>query len=603
MSQLVLIDDATPALERLLAFQQPSQIVRADESKEVEPALTQIEAALAAGWHVAGYFSYELGLLLEPRLRSRLPDTRPMPLLWFGVFDAPEVYAGADAARFLEAHVKGRGYAGPLRHEWGATAYNERFARVHRYIADGDIYQANLSFRSRFAFAGDAMALYRDLRSRSAAAHGAFVDDGTNRILSLSPELFFETTAEGRITARPMKGTAPRGRDAASDAAAREALRRSEKDRAENLMIVDLLRNDLGRIAATGSVEVGDLFTVETYPTLHTMVSTVRAALKPRAGVREIVRAIFPCGSVTGAPKIRTMEIIADLEASPRGIYCGAIGYFAPDGAAHFNVAIRTLTLTGDRGELGIGGAVVQDSSATGEYEEALLKARYYETAHKPIGLIETLRWEPDTGFVRLDRHLARMRNSAAVFGLPFDEDKARGALAQTVLYAREVLRVRLTLDEDGAFACTAAKLGPPQTSWRYLLSSRRVSSGDVLLRHKTTWREMYEAEAVNAKTDEVIFQNERGEITEGSRSNVFVRIDGKLLTPPPEAGLLDGILRREMLDEGACAEATLTPADLERADEVWLGNSLRGLVRAIPARVTAVKPFHPALEGGSKNP
>jgi para-aminobenzoate synthetase/4-amino-4-deoxychorismate lyase len=591
MKPTVLIDDATPGGERVLAFARPSLIVRADEPEDVEPALARIESALAAGKHVAGYFSYELGYLLEPRLRARLPAKRAVPLLWFGVFDAPVRHDGADDV--FDAAIAGRAYAGPLQHEWDAAAYDTRFARVHSYIEDGDIYQANLSFRSRFAFAGDALALYRDLRVRAAAAHGAFVDDGTRQILSLSPELFFELSSDGKITARPMKGTAPRGADAASDAGAREALRRSEKDRTENLMIVDLLRNDLGRVAQIGSVEVGDLFTVETYPTLHTMVSTVRAKVKRGVGVSGIVRAIFPCGSVTGAPKIRAMEIIHDLETSARGIYCGAIGYFAPDGSAHFNVAIRTLTIEGGRGELGIGGAVVQDSSSRGEYDECLLKARYYETARRPIGLIETLRWEPDAGFLRIEKHLARMARSAAVFGLPFDADEARGALAGAVSDARATQRVRLTLDEAGVFDCTAVALGAAQSVWGYAISRERTSSGDVLLQHKTTWREMYDGEVAWAAkregADEVIFLNERGEVTEGSRSNVFVRIDGALRTPPLSAGVLDGVLRRELLEQGACVEAALTRDDLARADEVLLGNSLRGLIRAVPVGMKKV--------------
>ena len=240
------------------------------------------------------------------------------------------------------------------------------------------------------------------LRARSAAAHGAFIDDGERQILSLSPELFFDLSPDGQLTAKPMKGTIARGADLQSDADARAALAASVKDRAENLMIVDLLRNDLGRIAEIGSVRVEDLFAVETYPTLHTMVSTVKARLKPGSDIAAIVRALFPCGSITGAPKIRAMEIIRELEASPRGVYCGAIGHFAPDGSARFNVAIRTLTIRGGAGELGIGGAVVQDSASGAEYDECLLKARYYEAARRPLELIETLRWSPDEGFVRL---------------------------------------------------------------------------------------------------------------------------------------------------------------------------------------------------------
>jgi para-aminobenzoate synthetase/4-amino-4-deoxychorismate lyase len=576
----VLIDDASPGREHILAFVRPSLVIRAERPEDVEPALQRIEAALAAGRYVAGYFSYELGYLLEPRLAGRLPAERPVPLMWFGVFDAPVRHDGSAAEAHLAGLEAGRAYAGALAREWKAAEYESRFARVHRYIADGDIYQANLSFRSRFSFVGDPISLYRSLRQRAAAAHGAFIDDGERQVLSLSPELFFEKSADGQISARPMKGTAPRGVDAASDAAAREALRRSEKDRAENLMIVDLLRNDLGRVAEIGSVEVGDLFTVETYPTLHTMVSTVRAKLKRDTGVRGIVHALFPCGSVTGAPKIRAMEIIHELEASPRGIYCGAIGWFGPDGSARFNVAIRTLTLRDGRGELGIGGAVVQDSTVQGEYDECLLKARYYESARRPLQLIETALWEPANGFSRRERHLARMQASASVFDLPFDAGAAERAMARAVHGAVGQQRVRLTLDEMGAFACTAAPLGATQSAWSYEIAKQRVRSTDLLLRHKTTWREVFDAETAGSRADEIVFVNERGELTEGSRSNIFLRKDGMLWTPPVGAGLLGGILRQVLLDDGICREATLTPGDLDAADEVLFGNSLRGLIR-----------------------
>lgn len=563
----VLLDDATPGREKCVRFAGNCGVIRANGPQDVAAALAAMERERARGRFVAGYFSYELGYLLEPKLAPLLPARGNVPLLWFGVFERVEDATLPNAAR---------AYAGPLRHEWDADAYEARFARVRGYIGQGDIYQANLSFRSRFAFVGDPMALFARLRARSNAAYGAYVDDGERQVLSLSPELFFDLAADGRITARPMKGTIARGEDPASDARARAALAASEKDRAENLMIVDLLRNDLGRVAELGSVAVADLFAVETYPTLHTMVSTVTARLKPGADIATILRAVFPCGSVTGAPKIRAMEIIRELEATPRGLYCGAIGMFAPDGSAKFNVAIRTLTISGGVGELGIGGAVVQDSTSHGEYDECLLKARYYEAARRTIELIETLRWSPAEGFVRLARHLARMERSAAVFGIAFDAgrlDLPKGGA--------EELRVRIVLDEAGAFHCTATPLGRPQARWSYAISPRRVDSADRLARHKISWREPLEPEP---GADETLFLNERGEIAEGSRSTLFVKRGGTLLTPPLDAGVLDGCLRRELLDLGQCREATLRPGDLADG-EVYLGNSLRGLIEAVPAR------------------
>ena len=577
----LILDDA--AQGQAQAFARPLTTIRAATPEEVPDALAAIEAARAAGRHVAGYFSYELGYVLETRLIPLLPAARAVPLLWFGVFESPETVKG-DAA--FEAWCDGRAYAGALTHEWDEAAYRLRFDRVRDLIASGDLYQANLSFRSRFAFLGDPLTLYRGLRAASAARYGAYLDDGERQILSLSPELFFDLDAGGKIAARPMKGTAARGEDPSADAEARARLAANPKDRAENLMIVDLLRNDLGRIADIGSVSVGDLFAVETYPTLHQMVSTVTARLRSGMGVNDIVRALFPCGSVTGAPKIRAMEVIAALEHSPRGVYCGAIGHFAPDGSARFNVAIRTLTITGNRGELGIGAAVVQDSVAEGEYAECLLKARYFEVPRRPLELIETLKFSPAESFVRLDLHMARLERSAAAFGFAFDKDVALRALHQAVAKPPSALRVRLTLSEDGKYACTATSLLREETAWTYAISPLHVSSADVLARHKTNWRDLYDSEFTrltkSLACNEVVFLNERGEIVEGSRTNVFVARDGMLLTPLLSAGALDGCLRRVLIEEGRCVEATLLPGDLENGD-VYLGNSLRGLIPASP--------------------
>ena len=516
---------------------------------------------------------------MERRLAPLMPPVRAAPLLWFGIFDAPEVVEGEGVDAAFDGWCDGRAYGGPLAHGWDAAAYRKSFDRVRDLIAAGDLYQANLSFRSRFAFLGDPLAFYRGLRAASAARYGAYIDDGERHILSLSPELFFELSPDGAIRARPMKGTAARGSNPAADDAARAQLAASPKDRAENLMIVDLLRNDLGRVAQIGSVEVGDLFAVETYPTLHQMVSSVTARLVPGTDVAGIVRALFPCGSVTGAPKIRAMEVIADLETCPRGVYCGAIGVFAPDGSARFNVAIRTLTITGACGELGIGGAVVQDSLAESEYAECLLKARHYEALRRPIELIETLKYSPAEGFVRLPLHLDRMARSAAAFGIDFNIESSRQAL-DSVLPIADALRVRLTLNESGAFACTAAPLAPNPAHWTYAISPHRVCGGDALARYKTNWREVYEGEYARLGCDEAVFLNERCEVVEGSRSNIFIARGGELLTPPLSAGALDGCLRRALIDEGRCIEAVLMPDDL--AGETYFGNSLRGLIRAV---------------------
>ena len=552
------------------AFQAPRAVITATGVAAVPAALAAVSDALAAGHHVAGWLAYELGYALEPRLAPLMPDGAL--LLCLGVFGSPTPDAQAPV---------GRAYAGPLSHDWNEAAYTSRFAAVKEKIAAGDIYQANLSYRARFAFAGDPPALYERLRAAARAPWCGYVDffdekNGDARhILSLSPELFFELSASGAIAARPMKGTAARHGD---DLAEGAALAASVKDRAENLMIVDLIRNDLGRIARTGSVAVKALFDVETYPTLHTMVSTVAARTRPETGVADILRALFPCGSVTGAPKIRAMEILRELEDMPRGAYCGAVGYFAPDGSAKFNVAIRTLTISGSEGVLGIGGGVVQDSVGAAEYAECRLKARFFEQDRPPLQLIETLKCE--NGFVRLDAHLARMAASAKVFGLAFDASAARAALDGAVAGRQTAQRVRLTLDEAGRHDAAAAPLEANPPNWTFEIAAARIQSADLLQQHKTSWRAVYDQQSGLA--DEVLFCNERGELAEGARSNIFVERDGVLLTPPLSCGALDGRLRAELIAAGCAREAVLMPADLEGA-VVYCGNSLRGLIRAIP--------------------
>ncbi|HXJ03254.1 MAG TPA: aminodeoxychorismate synthase component I [Micropepsaceae bacterium] len=582
----VFLDDSRPGRENSRLYTGLAGAVIAYEAAEIGPALEMLAAAQAGGLFAAGYFAYELCYGLEPKLGGFRRATTGVPLLWFGLFRNEETFSKGEATAWLAAQSRGRAYAGPLRLSETEDGYAQRFAGVRDYILAGDAYQVNLTFPARFAFAGDPLALYARLRPRAGAGHGAFVDDGGRHILSLSPELFF-SVQNGIITARPMKGTAPRGASDTEDARIATHLKASEKDRAENLMIVDLIRNDIGRVAEIGTVRVEDLFAIETYPTVHQMVSTVCGELRQGVTPGDLVRALFPCGSVTGAPKLRAIEIIRELEPEPRGLYCGAIGVFAPNGGCDFNVAIRTLTIEGDEGKLGIGGGIVADSKADAEYAECLIKARFFEEGRTPLSLIETLRFDPKDGFVRKDLHLSRLARSASAFAFSFDDDAARCALDAAVRNATSPQRVRLQWNEDGSFSLEAVPFVPPDaaTVWTYVISPNRVQSGDILARHKTNWRSLYDQEraAANAKgCNEVIYLNERGEVVEATTTNVFVRIGGRLLTPAGSCGPLEGCLRRALLDAGECSEATLSAADLEKG-ETYLGNSLRGLIRAAP--------------------
>jgi para-aminobenzoate synthetase/4-amino-4-deoxychorismate lyase len=575
----ILLDCPDTDGRDMLLFERPKDIIQTTHPNEIWQAFARLEQARSDGFHLAGWFSYELGYLLKPRHAPLYEHNFALglPLLWFGVFDPPRKLARPT----LQA--RGRAYAGPLRHEWNAKEYRSGFARLQRYIRDGDVYQANLTFHSYFPFAGNPFSLWLRLRDEAAVRHGAYIDTGERQILSLSPELHFSINADREMECRPMKGTAPRGDNPYTDEERRRALALSPKDRAENLMIVDLMRNDMARVAETGSVCVPGLFQVETYPSLHTMVSVVQAKLRRGVGIAELINALFPCGSVTGAPKYRAMQIIRDLESSPRGVYCGSIGHFAPDGSASFNVAIRTIMIAGDRGFLGLGGGVVQDSTAASEYAECLLKAQFFKRHRKPLRLIETLRYSQ--GFVDLDRHLGRMWNSEdMLFWHPSNTNRAHEALAAAVAGRHGDLRVRLMRNESAKFVAQAEKLEPNPAFWKFKVSPERVDSADVLLRHKTDWRELYDRESSRVASDgldEVLFLNERGELTEGSRTNLFIRKNGRLVTPPLSCGLLNGVLRSKLLESGECEEEILYLQDLDVPANVFLGNSLRGLIPA----------------------
>ena len=351
------------------AFAQADRLIVAHEAGEVPAALAAMDTARAQGYWLAGFASYELGYALEPRLAPLMPGKRRLPLLQFGVYDAPQ------GARPL---APGAARLGPIRPEWDAHRHARAFDAVHGLIGAGDIYQANLTFPLSLEASGTAQALYAALCAVQPVRFGALIEaEGLPAILSRSPELFFRTDAAGAIETRPMKGTQPRSDDPVEDARRRYFLQTDEKNRAENLMIVDLLRNDISRVSLPGSVRVPALFSVESYETVHQMTSRVTAQLRPGTGLGNIFAALFPCGSITGAPKIRAMEILAGLEEAPREVYCGTIGWAAPDGRTEFNVAIRTLMVEGGRARLDVGGGVVYDSTAAGEYEEALWKARF----------------------------------------------------------------------------------------------------------------------------------------------------------------------------------------------------------------------------------
>ncbi len=578
---VLLHDNLNPDGENLL-FTEPREVLVAYDAVDARSALRRLAEAGRSNLWAAGYLAYETGFLFEERLASFLPPDRKMPLLWFGLYDSPRRLSRRELVALLAE--AGAGSAIELHPKLDFSSYEKAFERVKDLIAAGDTYQVNLTMKAGFSLVGDPLGLYRTLAQSQPVAYGAYINAGDHQILSRSPELFVSGTGNV-LKARPMKGTMRRGNTVAEDETGRLVLANDEKNRAENLMIVDLLRNDLGRIAEIGSVEVSDLFTVETYRSLHTMTSGITARKKPGIGIADMLENLFPCGSITGAPKVRAMEIIHEVEAGPRGIYTGSIGYIAPSGDFSFNVAIRTAIIDRDgRGEIGIGGGIVADSTAEAEYEEALLKLKFLSDPAPPVTLIETFKWTPEEGFALLDRHLDRLLDSAAYFALPVTRNDAADYLEVQARDWTAPMRVRLTLSETG-FELSAVPLPPSPEKFRFAIAPERLDSGSLWLAHKTTNRAFYDQPRQHAHDqwglDEVVFLNERGELTEGSFTNLFIEQRGTILTPPLASGLLPGTLRAELIAQGKAQERVLTLADLAAADAIWLGNSVRGLIRA----------------------
>ena len=582
----VLLEDRLHAGRPALLYQNPVEVVTCARASEVDAAFDTIERELARGLYAAGYLSYDLGLAFEPQLRPLLVENGP-PLLWFGLFEAPKELDSTQ----LDTAFAALGPPLPIKNLQAGhdeAAHVAKVQRVLDYLAAGDAYQVNLTFDMRFDYAGDPLKLYGAMRARQPVAHGGVIFTGTASILSVSPELFLDV-AGGLVTTRPMKGTVPRSTNPAADAAAISGLNADPKQRAENLMIVDLMRNDLSRISEVGSVEVPRLFHVETYPTLHTMTSTIRARLRTQMSLRQMMGAVFPCGSITGAPKHRAMQIIDELEARSRGVYTGSIGVVRPDGAMNFNVAIRTATLDNGVGHYGIGGGIVMDSQPQVEYAECLLKARVLSDLMQDFGLIETLKWSNIGGYERLELHLARLAASAAQLEFNFDRLRLEAELAALVPgFGGIERRIRIELARDGRFKLEAPILTPePERIVRLGVACARLDAGDPYLRHKTTLRDTYEtafAQAQEQGLDEVVLLNREGFVCEAARNSIFVARGTRLLTPPLAHGLLPGILRQDLLSRGEAVESALRLDDLRTAERWYIGNSLRGLRRAVLA-------------------
>jgi len=560
--------------------------------------LADMEEALRQGRHAVGLFHYELGA----QMHRIAPHAASGPLAQVLLFDRCERLSSEQVRQWLDA----RGQDGPagiaqVRASVTDAQFEHAISRIHAYIEAGDTYQINYTYRLRFDAFGAPLDLYRRLRERQPVPYGALImlPDG-RAVLSLSPELFVRH-AQGIVTTRPMKGTAAASGDAAIDAQRAAALAADPKNRAENLMIVDLLRNDLGRVSQFGTVKVPRLFSVDRFSSVLQMTSTVEASLRDDVRLADVFDALYPCGSITGAPKRRTMQIIRELEPDPRGIYTGAIGWFeAPQGTRLvgdfcLSVPIRTLTLQAPRedgirkGELGVGAGIVHDSVAQEEIAECRLKASFLTGLPNEFELLETMHATRGETCRHLDLHLQRLRASADYFGFAFDEDAIRAALKDACDGFGDDAphRIRLALRQEGAISIQHAPLAPIASPVKLLVGRQRTASGDLFLRHKTTVRAHYDAAWRAAEAQgafDMLFCNERGEVTEGGRSNVFVKLDGRWATPPLASGLLPGVMRSVLLADPAwnAVERVLTLDDLRRADAVVACNALRGALPAV---------------------
>ena len=573
-------------------FVNPTDIVQSHSLSNIKDCFERVSSYLNRGYYAAGFCSYEMGYAFEKMYKKK--KSYDFPLLWFGIFKKPVIF-DHQSGEFI-ANRPGFGAGGEdtgsytiKRLKLNATErdYHSCVSRIKRLIEQGDTYQVNYTMKYKFDFRGCPYQLYYELRNNQSASYCAFIKTRGFSALSFSPELFFRK--KGRhIEVKPMKGTAGRGSNLKEDRKNSSVLRNDRKNRAENIMIVDLLRNDLGRISEIGSVRVSSKFSIEKYETLFQMTSTIKSIIKKDMSFYQLFKSIFPSGSVTGAPKIRTMQIINDIEKEQRRLYTGSVGLIMPNQDAVFNVAIRTILLRHQKGEMGVGSGIVYPSIASGEYQESKLKGSFLTHRKQAFQLIETMLWSKKTGFFLLRRHLNRLKESARYFGFSYNERNIREFLKKKRRRLEDCYRykIRLLLFRDGHVSIFRRRInkkinhGPAPV----VISDKLARSSDVFLRHKTTNRKLYDQEYRNFKRlgyFDVIFQNEKQEITEGAISNIFIKSNGIYYTPSLDSGLLNGVYRQYLIDGklGCVREKKLSLNDIRNASKIYLTNSVRGMV------------------------
>jgi para-aminobenzoate synthetase/4-amino-4-deoxychorismate lyase len=564
-------------LKHWLCFQNPDQIIIADSVDQVVPKLQLVNDLISKyQMYAAGFISYEASTAFDAVLKTHSPSS--FPLLWFGLYKKPEIIDLPKPTLSTEYQLNWT----PSISE---AEYHQAITKIKEYIALGDTYQVNYTLRLNAPFTGDSWELFLKLVQAQKANYGAYINIDNFAICSASPELFFRLDGD-TLTSLPMKGTAARGLTLATDHDIANQLHFSEKNRAENVMIVDMIRNDIGRIANINTVTVPKLFNVEKYPTVWQMTSTVTA--KTTASITDIIKVLFPCASITGAPKTRTMEIIQELENTPRHIYTGCIGFISPQREAQFNVAIRTVLIDKKscQAQYGVGGGIVWDSLSSDEYQECQIKAQVLTLNRPDFSLLETILWQPDNGYFVLDYHLQRLQSSANYFDFKLDTNQVKIQLNQLIKsFLNQDYKIRLLLDSDGKITYQTIPLSPidHEKPINLGLSKTPIDSTNMFLYHKTTNRQVYElVKTTFPNCDDVLLWNERGEITETCIGNIVIEFNGELLTPPVSCGLLAGTFRADLIAKGKIREEIITVERLKTCNRIYIINSVQKWRKAV---------------------
>ncbi|MBB2480206.1 aminodeoxychorismate synthase component I [Bacillus sp. APMAM] len=553
-----------------LAFSEPERIITTNQVEHVQSCLKDVQSAVQSGFYAAGYLSYEAAPAFEPAFKVNRGGK--MPLLWFGIFRAPQKAIFSNSQDYSVS-------------EWKSSVTEEKYQSniqaIKNAIENGITYQVNYTNRLTSTFQGDDFSFYQQLSRAQSSKYSAYLHIGDYSILSASPELFFRWDGQKIIT-KPMKGTVKRGRTTKEDNELATWLYHSEKNRAENLMIVDLLRNDVGTIAESGSVKVEKLFEIEPYPTVLQMTSTITAKTLPGTQLIDIFRALFPCGSITGAPKISTMKIISELEETPREVYCGAIGYITPNNEAVFNVPIRTVVIDNKSktATYGVGGGITWDSTSKDEYNEMITKASLLTVKRPSFELLESIKLE-NGKYELLDNHIERLQNSARYFGFSIDMEKVQKNLKQFAdSHSDDSMKVRLIVSKNGHVKINGEMISPITDNQIVSIASTPINKNDPFFYHKTTNRKIYiDHKSEHPESFDVLLWNQEGEITEFTNGNIVVELDGTFWTPPQECGLLAGTFRQTLLEKGELKEKIITLKEIQEATRTWFINSVRGWI------------------------